>query len=124
MAILRMMAKDNTGSRFKFCKELLKYLCHTWLDGSIPRAVWNMYKHRGVTTNNHAEVSFFILSRLLKIKLFLKGFNYKMEAKQKLNKHPNPYTLADEFKNELEEAEDKVIAETNMQKKQLFPCRI
>ena len=60
MAILRMMAKDNTGSRFKFCKELLKYLCHTWLDGSIPRAVWNMYKHRGVTTNNHAEVSFFI----------------------------------------------------------------
>ena len=29
----------------------------SWLNGAIPRRVRNMFQHRGVTTNNHAEVS-------------------------------------------------------------------
>ena len=56
MRILERMARATTGSRRSFCQLLLKYLRNTWLDGSIPREVWNMYEHQGVTTNNHAEV--------------------------------------------------------------------
>ena len=57
MVILNRMANTNTGPRQQFCKDMVKYLRDTWLDGSIPRDVWNMYNHRGVTTNNYAEVS-------------------------------------------------------------------
>ena len=40
-----------------------------------------------------------------------------MGAKKQLSKHPNPYTLADEFRNQLVEGSDTVIAETNTNKK-------
>jgi hypothetical protein len=56
MDILEKIAKANTGSRRKFCQHLIKYLRKVWLDGPIPREVWNMFQHQGVTTNNHAEV--------------------------------------------------------------------
>lgn len=56
MVILENIAKANTGPRGRFCQHLLKYLRNTWLDGPIPREVWNMFKHQGVTTNNNAEV--------------------------------------------------------------------
>ena len=36
---------------------MTKYLDDTWLNGAIPRRVWNMFQHRRVTANNHAEVS-------------------------------------------------------------------
>ena len=56
MGVLGKLSMMNTGPRKRFCKEMIKYLRKTWLDGSIPRAVWNMYNHKGVSTNNHAEV--------------------------------------------------------------------
>ena len=56
MSILEKMAKATSGPRKKFCHHLLNYLRSTWLDGSIPQEVWNMYQHQGVTTYNHAEV--------------------------------------------------------------------
>ena len=56
MAVLERIAQGTSGSRKVFCQLLLKYLRNTWLDGSIPREVCNMYQHQGVTTNNHAEV--------------------------------------------------------------------
>ena len=62
MNILERMAKANTGSREKFCQHMIRYLRRTWLDGAIPREVWNMYQHPGVTTNNHAEVGIMISS--------------------------------------------------------------
>ena len=72
----------------------------TWLDGSIPRKVWNMYDHKGVSTNNNAE-----------------GYNSKLGAKKQLSKHPNPYTLVEEIKNQLSETSDTVVAETTNNKK-------
>lgn len=56
MRVLEKLSKANTGPRKKFCKDMIEYLRNTWLDGSIPREVWNMFNHRGVATNNHAEV--------------------------------------------------------------------
>ena len=56
MGVLGKLSMMNTGPRKRFCKEMIKYLRKTWLDGSIPRAVWNMYNHKGVSTNNHVEV--------------------------------------------------------------------
>ena len=58
MVIISRIAKANTGSSERFCIHMIKYLRKTWQDGSIPREVWNMYQHPGVTTNNHAEVFF------------------------------------------------------------------
>ena len=98
--ILKKLAKVNTGPRRKFCKEMLEYLRKTWLDGSIPRKVWNMYDHKGVSTNNNAE-----------------GYNSKLGAKKQLSKHPNPYTLVEEIKNQLSETSDTVVAETTNNKK-------
>ena len=68
MAVLEKIAMANTGARRKFCKFMIKYLRATWLDGSIPREVWNMYQHEGVTTNNHAEV--IIRSKFNRITIF------------------------------------------------------
>ena len=93
--ILQKLGKANTTKRKKFCKDMLEYLRRTWLDGCIPREVWNMFQHPGVATNNHAE-----------------GYNYKMGAK-----HPNPYTLADEIRTQLNEASDTVLADTATSKK-------
>ena len=59
MVILEKLAKNNDGARRKFCKEMIKYLRDTWLDGSIPREVWNMYQHRGVSTNKEDENQLF-----------------------------------------------------------------
>ena len=53
--VLKKLARAVSGQRRKFCCHMLKYLRKTWLDGGIPRQLWNMYQHRGVTTNNHAE---------------------------------------------------------------------
>ena len=64
MNIFERMAKATTGSREKFCQHMIRYLRRTWLDGVIPREVWNMYQHPGVTTNNHAEVGIMISSFL------------------------------------------------------------
>ena len=55
--IIKKLGKANTGVRRVFCKLMIKYLDETWLNSAIPRKVWNMFQHRGVTTNNHAEVS-------------------------------------------------------------------
>lgn len=55
--IIKNLGRINTGTRKVFCKTMIKYLEDTWLNGAIPRKVWNMFQHRGVTTNNHAEVS-------------------------------------------------------------------
>ena len=57
VAIIKNIGRANSGARRIFCKSMLKYLDDTWLNGAIPRRVWNMFQHRGVTTNNHAEVS-------------------------------------------------------------------
>ena len=95
MKILEKMAQATTGSRRKFCQHLLKYLYKTWLNGCIPREVWNMYQHPGVTTNNHAE-----------------AFNSKMGAKKKISRHPNPYVLAEEMIVQLKEGLDTATAET------------
>ena len=95
MSILEKMAKATSGPRKKFCHHLLNYLRSTWLDGSIPREVWNMYQHQGVTTNNHAE-----------------AFNFKMGAKKKISKHPNPYVLGEEMIAQLKEGCDTATAET------------
>ena len=95
IAILKKIAMANDGVRHKFCLSLLRYLRRTWVDGSIPPEVWNMFEHQGVTTNNHAE-----------------AFNHKMGAKKKISKHPNPYILAEEIKIQLKEGSDTVIAET------------
>ena len=100
MEILRRMRRSTTGPRRKFSKDLISYLQRTWLDGSIPREVWNMFDHKGVATNNHAE-----------------GFNSKIGAKKHLSKHPNPYTLVEEIKTQLRETSDTVIAETGNHKK-------
>ena len=54
-----------------------------------------MYQHPGVTTNNNAE-----------------AFNFKMGAKKKISKHPNPYVLAEEILTQLKEASDTMVAET------------
>ena len=72
MAVLERIAMANTGARRKFCKFMIKYLRATWLNGSIPREVWNMYQHEGVTTNNHAEV--IIRSKLNRITILPSGF--------------------------------------------------
>ena len=122
MSILDKLSKTNDGARKKFCKEMIKYLRDTWLDGSIPREVWNMYQHRGVPTNNHAEVSIaYDDDHHVKAHKYLsQGFNYKMGAKKQLSKHPNPYTLVDEFRSQLMEASDTVVAEThNIKKKRV-----
>ena len=122
MVILEKLAKNNDGARRKFCKEMIKYLRDTWLDGSIPREVWNMYQHRGVSTNNHAEVSIAYDDdyHSKAHKCLLQGFNFKMGAKKQISKHPNPYTLVDEFRSQLREASDTVVAETfNIKKKRV-----
>ena len=95
MGILEKMAKATTGARKSFCHQMLKYLRNVWLDGSIPRSVWNMYEHIGVTTNNNAE-----------------AFNFKMGNKKKISKHPNPYVLADVMKAEFKDGCDTAVAET------------
>ena len=92
--VLNKLVKANTGKRKKFCANMMEYLDRQWMNGNIPRAVWNMFDHRGVTTNNHAE-----------------GYNYKMGAKNKISKHPNPYTLADEIRKELVEGCDTYLAD-------------
>ena len=98
--ILRKIAKANDGKRKKFCLNMLEYLEKQWLNGNVPREVWNMYLHKGVTTNNHAE-----------------GYSYKMGAKNKICKHPNPYTLADVIRSELTECCDTATSK----KKKLNP---
>ena len=98
--ILQKLGRDNTEKRKKFCKIMLDYLRRTWLDGVIPREVWNMYEHSGVATNNHAE-----------------GYNFKMGAKHKIAKHPNPYTLVDEIRTQLNEATDTVLADSATSKR-------
>ena len=55
--IIKNLARANTSVRRIFCKSMTKYLDDTWLNGTIPRRVWNMFQHRVVITNNHAEVS-------------------------------------------------------------------
>ena len=100
MDILKKKMKATTGPRKKFAKELIAYLQRTWLEGSIPLEVWNMFDHRGVSTNNHAE-----------------SYNAKLGAKKKLSKHPNPYTLVEEIKTQLRESSDTVISETGNTKK-------
>ena len=55
--IIKNIARVNTSVREIFFKSMIKYLDDTWLNGAIPKRVWNMFQHRGVTTNNHAEVS-------------------------------------------------------------------
>ena len=55
MDILKKMRRSTTGPRRKFSKDMISYLQRTWLDGSIPREVWNMFDHKGVSTNNNAE---------------------------------------------------------------------
>ena len=94
MRVLEKIAKTNIVQR-KFCHQMLQYLWKTWLDGNIPRRVWNMYQHQGVKTNNHAE-----------------AFNFKMGSKKRISKHPNPYVLAEEMKAHLKEGCDTAIAET------------
>ena len=59
-----------------------------------------MYDHKGVSTNNNAE-----------------GYNSKLGAKKQLSKHPNPYTLVEEIKNQLSGTSDTVVAETTNNKK-------
>ena len=49
MRVLEKIAKTNIVQR-KFCHQMLQYLWKTWLDGNIPRRVWNMYQHQGVKT--------------------------------------------------------------------------
>jgi hypothetical protein len=56
MGVLGKLSMLNAWPRRRFCKEMIKYLRMTWLDGSIPRAAWNMYNHKGVSNNNHGEV--------------------------------------------------------------------
>ena len=42
----------------------------------------------------------------------MQAFNYKMGAKQKISKHPNPYVLVDEIKTQLKDGCDTAVAET------------
>ena len=100
MDILKKKIKATTGPRKKFAKELIAYLQRTWLEGSIPLEVWNMFDHRGVSTNNHAE-----------------SYNKILGAKKKLSNHPNPYKLVEEIRTQLRESSDTVISETGNTKK-------
>ena len=63
-----------------------------WI-GKLDPKTWNMYQHRGVTTNNNAE-----------------AFNSKMAGKKKISRHPNPYVFTD------------VIRETFIQSLNFFIC--
>ena len=58
--ILEKMAQATTGPRKKFCQHLLKYLYKTWLNDSIPRAVWNMYQHPGQTLGKPADPQIYL----------------------------------------------------------------
>ena len=84
MAVLRKLARASTGPRRKFCVLLLKYLNKTWLNGNIPREVWNMYQHPGVTTNNHAEVCH------PKIKIKMQCFNFRLSITRWVPKNTSP----------------------------------
>ena len=44
--ILDKLSKYNTGTRERFCQDMIKYLKDTWLEGSIPRKVWNTYNQQ------------------------------------------------------------------------------
>ena len=55
--IIKNIARVNTSVREIFFKSMIKYLDDTWLNVAIPRIVWNMFQHRCLTANNHAEIS-------------------------------------------------------------------
>ena len=57
---------------FQWVRRLLR---DYWIEGSHDIKSWNFYKHRGQSSNNHAE-----------------GYNFRLNSK--INKHPNPYLLA------------------------------
>ena len=94
MRILEKLAMSTHPTLQNFCLNLIYYLETTWISGSIPVEVWNMYDHRGVTTNNHAE-----------------AFNFKMGSKKQISKHPNPYVLAEEMVAQLIEGSDTATAD-------------
>ena len=97
---------ERIGSKVKgqkskdFVKYLLDYIERVWMNGHFEREVWNMYNHRGVTTNNNAE-----------------SLNSKLGSKNKLKSHPNPYLLVDEFKNQLQISEDKQIVQVTQNRR-------
>ena len=83
------------GEKVKsFVEDLLLYLRRVWLDGDIPRELWNMYSHRGVTTNNDAE-----------------SLNSKLGGKSKLKSHPNPYLLVDKMKTQFQISRDQQLVQ-------------
>ena len=93
-------SKVKGGKSQDFVKYLLAYVRNTWMDGTIPRELWNMFNHKGVTTNNNAE-----------------SLNNKLGSKNKLKSHPNPYLLVDEVKNQLLIARDQKIVQINRSKR-------
>ena len=56
----------------KFALVMIQYVDKTWINGSYPPETWNMFKHKGQTTNNHSE-----------------GYNFRLGNKKTIGKHPN-----------------------------------
>ena len=56
---------------------------------------------RGYLLINHAE-----------------GFNSRIGSKKQISKHPNPYMLVEEFKRQLGETSDTVLAQVGKSKRQ------
>ena len=54
--VLQSLAKKlPNGKQEQFGISFLKYIKDTWLFGKFPPETWNMYMHRGATTNNFNE---------------------------------------------------------------------
>ena len=81
----------------KFAKDMIGYLNSQWIHGAIDPKIWNMFLHKGARTNNNCE-----------------GYNYKLNSKTKLKKHPNPYLLAAVIRDELIISQDNAMGKIQL----------
>ena len=92
--ILEELALDLRGKKIKeFGQKFLIYYKNTWLDGNYGRKSWNMFQHKGITSNNVSE-----------------GYNSKINNRKEIGIKPNPYVLASFLKDQLELSDDNAVA--------------
>ena len=75
-----------------FAKDMIRYIKSFWLYGSLDPKLWNMFMYTGSRTNNQCE-----------------GYNFKLNSKKHLSKHPNVYLLVVTLKDELVAAHDNAM---------------
>ena len=75
-----------------FAKVMIKYLHDQWINGPFSPKLWNMFLHKEARTNNRCE-----------------GYNFQLESKKMLSKHPNVYVLACTIRDKLIVAQDNAM---------------